>query len=170
MLNKKSQAAMEFLMTYGWAIMIVLIGIGALFFLGVFNPSTPAICNIASPFVCQDVAVRSGNGIIYLKIAATNIDSASISNIRINSITCPNTNAASAVLGISVNGVDNTNTAGADISTVRTGPVTITCSWPGSLGFLAEGIKVSGSYDISWTKQFGVSHKTVGTFSGTVEP
>ena len=34
---KKSQAAMEFLMTYGWAIVIVLVAIGALAYFGTFN-------------------------------------------------------------------------------------------------------------------------------------
>lgn len=34
---KQAQAAMEFLMTYGWALLIVLIAIGALAFFGVLN-------------------------------------------------------------------------------------------------------------------------------------
>ena len=37
---KKAQSAMEYLMTYGWAILIVIIVAAALFALGVFNPST----------------------------------------------------------------------------------------------------------------------------------
>ncbi|MBS3156103.1 hypothetical protein J4413_02620 [Candidatus Woesearchaeota archaeon] len=166
MSNKKAQAAMEFLMTYGWAIMIVLIGIGALFFLGVFNPSTPSVCNIASPFICQDVSIKDvgGQRFIQLKVAATNIDTAKISNIKINSITCPNTGAVS--LGITVDSTDNADPTGADISKSRSTPVTVTCGFADAL---IAGTKVSGSYDISWTKQFGVSHLTSGTFSGTVE-
>ncbi|MBU1135276.1 MAG: hypothetical protein V1693_04530 [Nanoarchaeota archaeon] len=35
----KGQAAMEYLMTYGWAILIVIIVAAALFALGVFNPT-----------------------------------------------------------------------------------------------------------------------------------
>ena len=38
MANKKAQAAMEFLMTYGWAILVVLVVIGALAYFGVLNP------------------------------------------------------------------------------------------------------------------------------------
>jgi len=38
--NLKAQAAMEYLMTYGWAILIVVIVAAALFALGVFNPAT----------------------------------------------------------------------------------------------------------------------------------
>ena len=37
-LNKKSQAAMEFLMTYGWAILVVLAAIAALAYFGVLSP------------------------------------------------------------------------------------------------------------------------------------
>jgi len=37
-MNRKGQAAMEFLMTYGWAIIIVLAAIGALAYFGVLSP------------------------------------------------------------------------------------------------------------------------------------
>ena len=36
--GKKSQAAMEFLMTYGWAILAAVIAIGVLAYFGVFSP------------------------------------------------------------------------------------------------------------------------------------
>ena len=36
----KGQSAMEYLMTYGWAILIVIIVAAVLFSLGVFNPAT----------------------------------------------------------------------------------------------------------------------------------
>jgi energy-converting hydrogenase Eha subunit A len=39
-MNMKGQAAMEYLMTYGWAILIVIIVAAALWALGVFNPAT----------------------------------------------------------------------------------------------------------------------------------
>jgi hypothetical protein len=38
--SKRSQSAMEYLMTYGWSILIVAVVLGALSFLGVFNPMT----------------------------------------------------------------------------------------------------------------------------------
>jgi len=37
--QKKAQAAMEFLMTYGWALLVVLIAIAALAFFGLLNPN-----------------------------------------------------------------------------------------------------------------------------------
>ena len=49
----KSQSAMEYLMTYGWAILIIAVVLAALFELGVFNPITFA--PKASPGSCQVV-------------------------------------------------------------------------------------------------------------------
>ncbi|MCA9478130.1 MAG: hypothetical protein KC535_03220 [Nanoarchaeota archaeon] len=38
-MKRRAQAAMEFLMTYGWAILVVLLAIGALAYFGVLDPS-----------------------------------------------------------------------------------------------------------------------------------
>lgn len=38
MMDRKAQSALEYLMTYGWAILIIVIVGAALFALGVFNP------------------------------------------------------------------------------------------------------------------------------------
>jgi len=49
------QSAMEYLMTYGWAILIIAVVLGALFQLGVFNPMTfapkapPGACQVFRP-------------------------------------------------------------------------------------------------------------------------
>ncbi len=40
--KKKGQAAMEYLMTYGWAILAVVIVGGVLYYYGVFEPDMPA--------------------------------------------------------------------------------------------------------------------------------
>jgi uncharacterized protein (UPF0333 family) len=62
MSNKRGQAAMEFLMTYGWAILVVLIAIGALAYFGVLNPGRflPASCTITPGVSCEDFVVREG--------------------------------------------------------------------------------------------------------------
>jgi hypothetical protein len=51
----KLQSAMEYLMTYGWAILIIAVVLGALFSLGVFNSAslTPQGCIALSGFYCQ---------------------------------------------------------------------------------------------------------------------
>ena len=55
----KAQAAMEFLMTYGWAILVVLIVIGALAYFGVLSPSTllPEKCTFPVSLTCTDHSV-----------------------------------------------------------------------------------------------------------------
>ena len=52
--TKKAQAAMEFLMTYGWALLVVLVAIGALAFFGVLNPGQflPDQCTLFSGMSC----------------------------------------------------------------------------------------------------------------------
>ncbi len=51
----KLQSAMEYLMTYGWAILIIAVVLGALFQLGIFNASTftpkapPGACHVFRP-------------------------------------------------------------------------------------------------------------------------
>lgn len=52
---------MEFLMTYGWAILVVLVAIGALAYFGVLNPSKflPSSCTIAPGIGCDDFKVTN---------------------------------------------------------------------------------------------------------------
>ncbi len=38
MINNKGQSALEYLMTYGWALVVIIIVIAALFAFGIFNP------------------------------------------------------------------------------------------------------------------------------------
>ncbi len=40
--NRKSQSALEYMMTYGWAILIIVIVAGVLYSLGIFTPSSSA--------------------------------------------------------------------------------------------------------------------------------
>ena len=55
-MRKKAQAAMEFLMTYGWAILVVLAAIAALAYFGVLSPDRflPSKCVFPSGFGCID--------------------------------------------------------------------------------------------------------------------
>ena len=52
--NSKSQAALEFIMTYGWAILVVLVAIGALAYFGVLSPDKflPSKCTLQSGIAC----------------------------------------------------------------------------------------------------------------------
>ena len=60
----KLQSAMEYLMTYGWALLIIVVVLAVLFYLGVFNIGAPigSICNPYADYLCQNpVLSSSGN-------------------------------------------------------------------------------------------------------------
>jgi hypothetical protein len=63
-MNRKGQSALEFLMTYGWAILVVLAAIGALAYFGVLNPSNflPDQCTASTGFGCVGKPVIDTTG------------------------------------------------------------------------------------------------------------
>lgn len=71
--KRKSQAAMEFLLTYGWAILIVLVVISALVYYGVLDPTMllPEKCILQlGPLACTDSKAfffGSTNGQVHLE-------------------------------------------------------------------------------------------------------
>ena len=56
----KAQAAMEFLMTYGWAILVVLAAIAALAYFGVLSPAKllPEKCILEAGVLCEGHKVQ----------------------------------------------------------------------------------------------------------------
>jgi hypothetical protein len=65
--NKRGQAAMEFLMTYGWAILAAVIAIGVLASFGVFNPggTLPTVCTIGAPLGCNVGVADDTTGVTF---------------------------------------------------------------------------------------------------------
>jgi uncharacterized protein (UPF0333 family) len=68
MLQKKAQAAMEFLMTYGWALLVVLAAIGALAYFGVLKPQQflPEQCVLVPGVACSDFKVNSSQTVMVI--------------------------------------------------------------------------------------------------------
>ena len=54
--HKKLQSAMEYLMTYGWAILIIAVVIGVLYALGIFNGSgfLGSFCTAQTGYFCAN--------------------------------------------------------------------------------------------------------------------
>ena len=149
-------------MTYGWAILIILIAVGALFYLGVFSPSTPSTCTATAPITCTDVkAVDSGGTTddeVSLVIGAATSSSARVTSMTVNS----------------VNNVTGTTTTGCVlpantiISTTTPGTITLICK-TGTLD-LEKGDKFSGTATTSYTLSGStITHTNTIQFSGTVE-
>jgi len=69
-MKKKAQAAMEFLMTYGWAILVVLVVIGALAYFGVLNPQNllPEKCTLPMGLYCKDHRVDGTASTVNFKL------------------------------------------------------------------------------------------------------
>lgn len=53
---RRGQAALEFLTTYGWAFLVILVMIGALAYFGVINPNQflPERCTFQQEFTCEE--------------------------------------------------------------------------------------------------------------------
>ena len=66
----KAQAALEFLTTYGWAFLVILIMIGALAYFGILSPSRilPNRCNIGSEFQCIDYQISGSAQTVRLRL------------------------------------------------------------------------------------------------------
>jgi len=58
----RAQSAMEYLMTYGWAILIIAVVLGALFSLGVFSGTSllGTTCIASSGYYCSGLVLHGG--------------------------------------------------------------------------------------------------------------
>mgnify|MGYP001563330253 CR=1 FL=1 len=170
---KRGQAAMEFLMTYGWALLVVLVAIGALAFFGVLNPGQflPDQCVFFAGLTCQNAyadaddnnAAVGGNSVIVfdaqngLGYTMTGFD------IPLLQVSISGTGGALSVTGTPIqcdgtaNLVDGTTTK----CTINFGPPT-----PGGFNV---GEKVKGTISLSWDDAAGQSHTRTGTLSLTAE-
>lgn len=91
-LSRRAQAAMEFLMSYGWAILVVLVVIGALAYFGVLSPQKllPDKCVLPPGTTCDDYSV------------GTNSISIVVGNGLGKSITITNVAMAESASGVNV--------------------------------------------------------------------
>jgi hypothetical protein len=83
MTTRKAQSAMEYLMTYGWAILIIAVVLGALFSLGVFNGNSilGTSCVAATGYLCQSPLYSHTTGFISVTLGQTTGTSWASTNI-----------------------------------------------------------------------------------------
>lgn len=157
-MNKKGQAAMEFLMTYGWAILVVLAAIGALAYFGVLSPSNfvPNKCT-GQGYTCADFSMTAGTpGTVTLYL--TNNLGFSTNNVTF-SLTDQNGNECCA------------SGAACDTdATFNNGEVVGAGSGLAFAGCdLVSGARFQGSLVVTYTNaNTGVEHTTTGDVSGKV--
>ena len=110
--NMRLQSAMEYLMTYGWAILIIAVVMVALFSLGILggNPLGTS-CLSQSGYICQSPVLHSGNFIVTVgQATGTNWLSANIFWVNQGSSASSSTLAGALCTGTpSTSNVFNTN-------------------------------------------------------------
>ncbi|HLC61035.1 MAG TPA: hypothetical protein VJJ52_06425 [Candidatus Nanoarchaeia archaeon] len=86
-MSRKSQAALEFLTTYGWAFLVILIMIGTLAYFGILNPSKvlPSRCNFGAEFQCQDYQISASANTFKLRLKNGVGEPVSISAVTLGS-------------------------------------------------------------------------------------
>ena len=143
-MNRKSQAALEFIMTYGWAILVVLVAIGALAYFGVLSPDRflPAKCILQSGIMCVDHKVTPA--IITVRI--TNSLGYDISSITMKAGGC------------------GTDTTPAALANGESGTYDITCGTP------LTGSKYNNQLNLTYTvTETSISHNNVGQLTTRIE-
>ena len=110
-MKTKSQAALEFLMTYGWAILVVLVAVGALAYFGVLSPDKflPSKCLLQAGMGCVDYkATRTQVTAVIQNSLGYDISSivVGIGSCGTSSSTASLTNGAKATYTITCAGTD----------------------------------------------------------------
>jgi uncharacterized protein (UPF0333 family) len=121
--NKKSQAAMEFLMTYGWAILVVLAAIAALAYFGVLSPEKflPEKCVLAPGLACVQHKVDASSTTLIISNGFGR--SIRITNLQVGD--CSGTFNTSMVSGVEESFVLSSCTNGASKEAFK-GEITLT--------------------------------------------
>jgi len=146
---KKGQTALEYLMTYGWAILIIVVVVAALFAMNVFNPSAWT-GETASGFASFKVDAFSYNGAAENGIVNFTLGNQLGSTITITSVSVTE----------SSNGTEVTNS-----SSIQLGPNGEIEYSINETGLLPQGSQYSVDVGISYTWQ-GQSKFDNGVLSG----
>lgn len=159
-MGRKAQSAMEFLMTYGWAILIMLVVVGVLFMLGVFNPQTasPNSCILPAGFSCYGYAIRDA-GVLVIDIGQATGSDVQITNMACTAQDNPTVPALSAPIVIQ---------SGKHVQVP--GTEALTCYNEDGATTPSEGDFYRGTLHIYYTDQrTSITHKIKGDISYKVE-
>ena len=158
---RKAQAAMEFLMTYGWAILVVLVAIGALAYFGVLNPSRflPNSCTITPGVSCDDFIITYDESVIAddntIQLILRNGMGDSFNTVSVAVAGCLDDPLASGDAG-------DTWTDGAVLG--GSGGITLTAC-PDTL-VTANGARAKTDVTVTYTGSSGLEHTVTGSITG----
>ena len=156
-LFNKSQAALEFIMTYGWAILIVLVAIGALAYFGVLSPDRffPQMCSFPAGISCLDFSYSIINDVPTLKFAVKN-------NLGWDA-------TGTTVIAYDNSDINSPTIGGADCSTVESKPNSLKNDAQGTFIFNCDPPIPKGKYNpnivFTYTKvDTNIPHQIKGAF------
>ena len=131
-MERKGQAAMEFLMTYGWAILAAIIAIGVLAYFGIFSPGkfVPDACTLSTPFGCLDDTVVNSAGNVHLFVTNGGTSTLTITSIVIGNC-----------------GTLTPTAPGTAVTSGTNSELTVTCG-----SALSAGSKFKGDVTITYTR------------------
>lgn len=143
----KAQAALEFLTTYGWAILVVLVAIAVLAYFGVLSPDMffPQRCYLPSGITCLDHEVGSSRITLVLQ---NNFGG----SITINKVAAAGTNT-------------NTCSDNESIILLNNEKAVFTLSGCNNGNI---GQKFDGNINVTYTKESGLQHLMQGTLRGKI--
>ncbi len=136
-MGKKAQGALEFLMTYGWAFLVILIMIGALAYFGVLNPTKflPERCNFGQEIKCQDFMINRTGDAVTAQISLVNTKGNTIQLILGGESTC-------TADGWNSNGnVVNASGSTGNITWDAKQKIRLICTNPNGIPFASKGNK-----------------------------
>lgn len=119
---KRGQAALEFMMTYGWAILIILAALGALSYIGIFDLGNilPERCSFPVGFDCAgDAVIDATNNHVLFLVQNTNPFPINITTATVDSEQCENPLFQSCPGSSCTNFSQNTYVAANDEVTMR---------------------------------------------------
>jgi len=147
---KKGQAALEFLMTYGWAILVVLVAIGALAYFGVLSPDKflPSKCTLPAGIACTDHKADASAG----------------ANGQVTIVLRNGMGFDTTAVGVYVSGC--TESTGNTLANGAQGTYTLDCA----ATTLTSGSKYSADVNVSYiNSDSGVSHTVQGSLTTRAE-
>jgi len=144
---KKGQVAMEFIMTYGWAILVVLAAIAALAYFGVLSPDRflPEKCQLPSGIACLDSKLSNSGGAVLVVQNSLGFD---ISNITVT---------------VNGTGCSASSSSPASLNNGAQGTYTVSCS-------PTSGTRFSGDITFAYTNtDTSLTHSAAGELVKRVE-
>ncbi|OIO23542.1 hypothetical protein AUJ65_03530 [Candidatus Micrarchaeota archaeon CG1_02_51_15] len=157
--KKRGQTALEYLVTYGWALLVIVIIAGILWYFGVFNPAKwtqEKQCGGFSSVQCIDFKIAT-DGTLTLKVgnkAGAALSALNITNGTGTTISC----SGGTTLATNQQITCAVNMTGATLADGNT---------------LASGSSVGTSYEISTVtlgfNSQGIAHSDIGFVKGKIE-